>query len=143
MHLQVRRFCKGMCYQDPVTQLAIEQGDDGPAEQSGPQTKRRRRAGGGRDEPSQTTKLSTDSGLSSFTPTSSVRNPKKTGKNTGNPEAFKGLPEAIRQYMIAEGYTAATPVQDRSVNGSPLSHPLIPGGAFASIVPTRTRPQQH
>ncbi|KAL3156027.1 hypothetical protein ABBQ32_013014 [Trebouxia sp. C0010 RCD-2024] len=114
---KTRRICRGLCYQDPfevrrkgqalaaVKQAAaLGAAEDGAAP---PKAKRRRK-----QKPDSPLKQSTSINLLA---SSQTERTKPTGNPcTGTPDALLAHPQAIQQYMLDQGLTGPTPVQERS-----------------------------
>ena len=113
---KTRRICRGLCYQDPfevrrkgqapadVQDAAVEKGavEDSAAP---PKPKRRRK-----QKPDSSVKQSTSINLLAFS--------QHDGTNSANPcvgaaEALLAYPQATQQYMLDQGLTGPTPVQER------------------------------
>ena len=114
--MQVRRFCKGMCYQDPGEALegetvppSLAKQDD---EESDEAPKKQRRRGKNKNDKAsgQSVKLSTASGLSDFTPSQGSQD-----GAAAPPEQLQGIPGDVRDFLRSQGMTSRTPVQERSV----------------------------
>lgn len=128
---KTRRICRGLCYQDPFEvrrkgqpPAAVQQAAAGPdADQDSaapPKAKRRRK-----QKPVSSLKQSTSINLLASSQT-------QAAQPTGNPstepaDALLTYPQAIQQYMLDQGLTGPTPVQERCK--SSIQHPsqmLVP-----------------
>ena len=125
---KTRRICRGLCYQDPfevrrkgqapadVSQTA----GPGAAEDSAapPKAKRRRK-----QKSTSSLKQSTSINLLA---SSQTERTKPTGNPcTGTPDALLAYPQAIQQYMLDQGLTGPTPVQERYTSSTQPSTHLL------------------
>lgn len=113
---KTRRICRGLCYQDPFevrrkgqTLADVQQAAAlGAAEDSAapPKAKRRRK-----HKPDSSLKQSTSINLLASSQTERI---KPTGNPCiGTPDVLLAYPQPIQQYMLNQGLTGPTPVQER------------------------------
>ena len=111
---KTRRICRGLCYQEPFEvrvrgkTFADEDADDGavPDEAAPPKPKRRRR-----QKADSSTKQSTSINLLAASQHDAAGQP--FNPYAGAAGALAPYPKAIQDYMLDQGLTGPTPVQER------------------------------
>ena len=136
---KTRRICRGLCYQDPFEvrrkgqALAdVQDVADGKAaveESAAPPKPKRRR----NQKPDSSVKQSTSTNLLASLQHDGT-NPTAT-PCVGTAEALSAYPQAIQQYMLDQGLTGPTPVQERYALGK--HHPLQ---SVSIILPPLSQP---
>ena len=114
---KTRRICRGLCYQDPFevrqkgqpTADAADATPEDDTEAAPPKPKRRRR-----NKTDNAVKQSTSINLLAPTQNAASDHPAKS--YAGALGALSLYPKAIQEYMLDQGLTGPTPVQERSVS---------------------------
>ena len=120
---KTRRICRGLCYQDPFevrrkgqapADVHQDAAEEGAVEDTAPPKPKRRR----KRKPDSSVKQSTSVSLlanSQHDGTKPATNP-----SFGTAETLLAYPQAIQQYMLDQGLTGPTPVQERYMLAKPL-----------------------